>query len=173
MSALNIDLEELAAVVRLLKEAEFSEFRYTKGDVSLVVRRGELPAESSGGEAAATAAPTPPPAPTIVARTTAPKPSAPAPRTSESESIPRGPSSTVHAPLLGSFYATPKPGEPPFVRLGDRVEADTVVCIIEVMKLMNSVVAGVAGIVTAVHASDGDLVEHGQALFTIQPVEPL
>jgi len=79
----------------------------------------------------------------------------------------------VHAPLLGSFYATPKPGEPPFVRLGDRVEADTVVCIIEVMKLMNSVVAGVAGIVIAVHASDGDLVEHGQALFTIQPVEPL
>jgi acetyl-CoA carboxylase biotin carboxyl carrier protein len=75
----------------------------------------------------------------------------------------------VTAPLLGSFYGAPKPGDAPFVSVGDRVEADTVVCIIEVMKLMNSVVAGVAGIVAAIHANDGELVEHGQTLFTIQP----
>jgi acetyl-CoA carboxylase biotin carboxyl carrier protein len=80
--------------------------------------------------------------------------------------------STVKAPLLGSFYSTPKPGEPPFVAVGDRVEANTVVCIIEVMKLMNSVEAGVAGVVSAVHAADGELVEHGQPLFTIRAAEP-
>ena len=170
MTVLNIDLEEIAAVVRLIKGAEFSEFRYAKGDVSLVVRRGELPADS-GGETTAAAAPTPPPAPKVVAPVPARQPGAP-PRGPGSETALQGPSSSVTAPLLGSFYGAPKPGDPPFVRVGDRVEPDTVVCIIEVMKLMNSVVAGVGGTITAVHASDGELVEHGQALFTIQSVEP-
>lgn len=73
----------------------------------------------------------------------------------------------VVAPWLGTFYFAPKPGDPPFVHIGDRVTADTVVCIIEVMKLMNTVTAGVAGVIAAVHARDGDLVEHGQPLFTV------
>ena len=157
---MNIDLEELAAFIRLIKELEFSEFRYAKGDVSLVVRRGELsveaPAEARPLEAAAKS-------PTPVA-------SAPAAATRiQPSNVSPGPVSSVTAPLLGSFYGAPKPGDAPFVSVGDRVEADTVVCIIEVMKLMNSVVAGVAGIVAAIHANDGELVEHGQTLFTIQP----
>jgi acetyl-CoA carboxylase biotin carboxyl carrier protein len=73
----------------------------------------------------------------------------------------------VIAPLLGTFYSTPKPGDAAFVKIGDRVTADTVVCIVEVMKLMNSVTAGVAGVIAAVHVRDGDLVEHGQPLFTV------
>ena len=171
MTALNIDLEELAAVIRLIKEAEFSEFRYAKGDVSLLVRRGELPADGGGGEATTAAALAPHPTPKVVPAA-ASQPSAPSPRGRGSESAPQGSSSSVTAPLLGSFYGAPKPGDPPFVSVGDRVEADTVVCIIEVMKLMNSVVAGVAGVIAAVHVSDGELVEYGQSLFTIQPVQP-
>lgn len=170
MTALNIDLEELAAVIRLIKEAEFSEFRYAKGDVSLLVRRGELPADG-GGEATTAAAPAPDPTPKVVPAA-ASQPSAPSPRGRGSESAPQGSSSSVTAPLLGSFYGAPKPGDARFVSVGDRVEADTVVCIIEVMKLMNSVVAGVGGVIAAVHVSDGDLVEYGQALFTIQSIEP-
>ena len=169
MTALNIDLEELAAVVRLIKEAEFSEFRYAKGDVSLVVRRGELPAANGGDEETRAAASTPRPSPKVMPAA-ASQPSAPSPRVPKSETVSQGPSSSVTAPLLGSFYGAPKPGDPPFVSVGDRVEADTVVCIVEVMKLMNSVVAGVAGVIAAVHVSDGELVEYGQALFTIHPV---
>jgi acetyl-CoA carboxylase biotin carboxyl carrier protein len=72
--------------------------------------------------------------------------------------------------MLGTFYGAPKPGEEPFVRVGDIVEPDSVVCIIEVMKLMNSVRAGMAGEVVAVLASDGSLVEYDQALIAIRPL---
>lgn len=73
----------------------------------------------------------------------------------------------MRAPFLGTFYSSPKPGEPVFVKPGDRVEPDTVVCIIEVMKLVNSITAGMAGVIAAVHARDGDLVEFDQPLFTL------
>ncbi len=56
------------------------------------------------------------------------------------------------------------------MQIGTRVDPDSVVCIIEVMKLMNSVVAGVSGVISAIHAADGELVEHGQALFEVIPV---
>jgi acetyl-CoA carboxylase biotin carboxyl carrier protein len=75
----------------------------------------------------------------------------------------------IRAPLLGTFYSTPKPGEPAFVKVGDRVEPDTVVCIVEVMKLMNSVAAGITGSIAAIHVRDGDLVEHDQPMFTVVP----
>lgn len=74
----------------------------------------------------------------------------------------------IPAPLIGNFYSAPRPGEPPFVNVGDRVEEDTVVAIIEVMKLMNSVAAGVAGTVTAVLAENGSAVEEGQALIRVK-----
>jgi acetyl-CoA carboxylase biotin carboxyl carrier protein len=72
--------------------------------------------------------------------------------------------------MLGTFYRSPKPGDAPFVEVGDKVETDSVVGIVEVMKLMNSVAAGVAGEVTAVHAQNGDLVEFDQPLFSVRPI---
>jgi acetyl-CoA carboxylase biotin carboxyl carrier protein len=72
--------------------------------------------------------------------------------------------------MLGSFYRSPKPGEAPFVEVGDKVDVDSVVAIVEVMKLMNSVTAGVAGEITAVHAQNGDLVEFDQPLFSVRPI---
>jgi acetyl-CoA carboxylase biotin carboxyl carrier protein len=76
---------------------------------------------------------------------------------------------TIDAPMLGVFYRAPSPGAPPFVDVGERVEAHTIVCIIEVMKMMNSVPAGVAGTITAVHVENADAVEYGQALFGVEP----
>ncbi|WP_448579835.1 acetyl-CoA carboxylase biotin carboxyl carrier protein [Thermaurantiacus sp.] len=75
----------------------------------------------------------------------------------------------VVAPSLGTFYRAPRPGERPFVEVGQRVAVGDDLCLIEVMKLFTSVQAPEAGIVVAVHAADGDLVEHGQRLFTIAP----
>jgi acetyl-CoA carboxylase biotin carboxyl carrier protein len=75
----------------------------------------------------------------------------------------------VPAPLLGIFYRAPKPGEPPFVEVGDKVQPDTIIGIIEVMKLMNTVRAGAAGEVLAISASNGDLVEYGQAILWVRP----
>lgn len=75
----------------------------------------------------------------------------------------------VPAPLLGVFYRAPKPGEPPYVEPGSRVEEDTIVGIIEVMKLMNTVRAGLRGEVVAVAARNGELVEFGEALLFVRP----
>jgi acetyl-CoA carboxylase biotin carboxyl carrier protein len=75
----------------------------------------------------------------------------------------------IVAPMLGTFYSAPAPGEPPFVDVGARVEPDTIVCIIEVMKMMNSVPAGVAGTIAAIHVENAQPVEYGQALFRVEP----
>ena len=72
----------------------------------------------------------------------------------------------VTAPSVGLFWRSPKPGAPPFVEVGDEVGPDDTVCIVEVMKLMNHVRAGTAGTVRAVHPENGQMVEHGDPLFT-------
>jgi biotin carboxyl carrier protein len=75
---------------------------------------------------------------------------------------------SVESPMLGVFYRAPAPGAPPYVEIGARVEPDTVVCLIEVMKMMNSIVAGVAGTVVEICAENAELVEHGQPLFRVE-----
>jgi acetyl-CoA carboxylase biotin carboxyl carrier protein len=76
---------------------------------------------------------------------------------------------TVASPLLGTFYRAEAPGAAPFVDVGTRVEPHTIVCLIEVMKMMNSVPAGVVGTVVEVCAENAQLVEHGAPLFQVQP----
>jgi acetyl-CoA carboxylase biotin carboxyl carrier protein len=74
----------------------------------------------------------------------------------------------VPSPLLGTFYRAPKPGAPPFVEVGAQVEEETVVAIIEVMKLMNTVRAGVRGTVTEILLGDGALAEYGETLLRVR-----
>jgi len=76
---------------------------------------------------------------------------------------------TVAAPMLGVYYRAPKPGAEPFVQVGSRVAADTIIGLIEVMKLMNAVPAGAVGEVVEIVAGDGGLVEYGQAILRIRP----
>jgi acetyl-CoA carboxylase biotin carboxyl carrier protein len=76
----------------------------------------------------------------------------------------------VRAPMLGAFYRSPSPGEPPFVQIGQHVKPDDTVCLIEVMKLFNSIKAGVEGEVVQIRVEDGALVEYGEALIVIRPV---
>jgi acetyl-CoA carboxylase biotin carboxyl carrier protein len=75
----------------------------------------------------------------------------------------------IASPMLGTFYRAHAPGAAPFVDVGSTVEPDTLVCIIEVMKMMNSVHAGVSGTIVEVCASNGELVEHGSPLFRVEP----
>jgi acetyl-CoA carboxylase biotin carboxyl carrier protein len=75
----------------------------------------------------------------------------------------------VRAPNLGTFYRAPKPGAPAYVEVGQLVEADTEVCLIEVMKLFTPVRAGNAGTVREICIADGQMVEFGQLLVTIEP----
>ncbi len=74
----------------------------------------------------------------------------------------------VRAPLIGTFYRAPKPGAPPYVEVGSPVTKETVIGIVETMKLMNSVYAGAAGVIAAIDASDGEFVEQNHVLMRIR-----
>jgi biotin carboxyl carrier protein len=76
---------------------------------------------------------------------------------------------TISAPMIGTFYRAEAPGASPYVELGTRVEPDTVVCLIEVMKMMNPIPAGVGGTIVEVCASNAEAVEYGAPLFHVQP----
>jgi acetyl-CoA carboxylase biotin carboxyl carrier protein len=75
----------------------------------------------------------------------------------------------IRAPMLGTFYRASAPGQPPFIEPGQHVKADDTLCLIEVMKLFNSIRAGVDGVVRSVLAENGSLVEYNQMLFVIAP----
>ena len=75
----------------------------------------------------------------------------------------------VYPPLPGTFYRAPKPGAEPFVQVGSSVDADSVVGIIETMKLMNPARAGVAGTIAEICAANGELLEDGQVLMRVRP----
>ncbi|MEO6368209.1 MAG: biotin/lipoyl-containing protein, partial [Steroidobacteraceae bacterium] len=109
----------------------------------------------------------PRPAPLVQQASTAPA-SAPAIASAPVAMPPAG-TRAVPAPLLGIFYHAPKPGEPPFVTVGSRVTEETTIGIIEVMKLMNTVRAGIRGEIVAIPASNGELVEFGAPLLFVRP----
>ena len=158
----DVDLDDLAAILELLDGLEFSEVRIEAPDLTVTVRRGDLP--PIAGE--------PPSAPPAAREPSRPARPAPVDRGAPA-AVPVLADTAVRvtAPMLGTFYRAEKPGDAPFVEVGDRVEPGTVLCIIEVMKLMNSVQAEVSGTVTDICAANGALVEYDQVLFAIRPEE--
>lgn len=149
---------ELVRIVEVLRSTErFSEFRLKAGDIEIEVKR-------SGGV---------PPAACVVAPAPGepPVPASPAPAAvpaAEVAALPPG-LELVRAPSMGVFYRSPKPGEPPFVEPGARVEPDTTVGLVEVMKLFSSVLAGCSGTVTHVLVADGAAIAEGQPLVAVRP----
>jgi len=151
----SLTAKDIAEIARLLDESRFSSLDLTVGDFRLKIRRD---GGWSGGDDR-----TEEPAPKA-----APAASEPPPEIGQEAGAARVGEIDVPAPLLGNFYAAPRPGDPPFVAVGDTVSEDSVVGIIEVMKLMNSVRAGVAGKVVAILAADGSAVAEGQPLVRIR-----
>ncbi len=143
--------KDIAEIAKLLDESQFTSLDLQMGEFRLRIRRDG--AWSGAEDDAADEAP--------VARAT--RPPAPA-----SASDPATDEVDIVAPLLGNYYSAPRPGEPPFVNAGDRVTPDTTIGIIEVMKLMNPIRAGVSGVVTAQLAENGKAVEEGQPLLRVK-----
>ncbi len=149
--------KELRDLIEFLIEKDITEFELERGDVKVRIRRG-------GEAAAAPAAPyVPAAAAPGGALATAPAAAGPAAPVEEAGLH------SVKSPIVGTFYESPSPGSPPFVKVGDAVEAGQVLCIIEAMKLMNEIESDVAGEVVKRLASNGQPVEYGQALFVIKP----
>lgn len=156
---MSLTAKDVAEILKLLEGSSFDSLDLEIDGMRVQLRRGG-PAGPGNGQlpvSAPSAAAVTPPVP--AARTALPM-AAPV-------EVPPG-ASAVTAPLLGVFYRAPKPGEPPYVEIGSRVEPGTIVGIIEVMKLMNTVRAGVAGEVVAIPARNGELVEYGEALLFVR-----
>lgn len=155
--------EDVKRVLKIVDQLECGEVRLEFGGLRLHVLKGHpvegrLPDTRPAFE---TRSPAPAPAPLVAAPTAHAIPAAPADMPASGH--------VVRAPLAGVVYHAPKPGAPPYVKVGQSVSPDDTVCLMEVMKLFQSVAAGVAGRVTQVLAEDGSQIAEGQALFAIEP----
>ena len=149
--------EDVKKILEIIDASEhLQELELVHGGFRLHVRRG-----------AAGAAPTEEPAPSPAApEPTVPTSVPPPPKLAVEPALGER-EIAIRAPMLGTFYRSPAPGEPPFVEIGKRVQADDTVCLIEVMKLFSSIKAGVDGVVTRILVENGAMVEFNQMLIVI------
>ena len=165
--------DDVLHILKLIDESKFDYFQLEVGELKITVSKGEPIPLSSSPQQVATA-PTPAPAP-VSARPAAAATqaaAAPAAQTAPASVEARAAAEgllTVTAPLLGTFYVAPEPGAPPFTHVGANVTEDTTVGLIEVMKVFNSVRAGVKGTIVEAVAQNGQFVEYGQTLFLVKP----
>jgi acetyl-CoA carboxylase biotin carboxyl carrier protein len=138
--------DDVREILRIIDESELDELRIETDEFKLHVVRGEAAAPAR--EAAA--------------------PAGQAERGAPAPAGANGATRTIAAPMPGTFYRSEGPGMAPFVDVGSRVEPDTVVCIIEIMKMMNSVPAGVSGTIVEVCAEDAQAVGDGAPLFRVR-----
>lgn len=150
--------DDIDHILKLIDGSDFDHLKLEMDGLKLELRKPGAALAAQVDPADVSVSPAP-----VTAPETAPAPSSTAPDPAAS------PGDDVPSPLLGTFYHASKPGAAPFVAVGDRITSETVIGIIEVMKLMNQVEAGVAGTVTEIVASNGELVEHGQTLIRVQP----
>ncbi len=139
--------DDVREILRLIDESNVEELSVETEGFSLYVRRG---GDEGGAPVSA-------------------EPDSPVAAPTRADGAVAGELHTVSAPILGTFYRAQAPDAAPFVDVGTRVEADTIVCLIEVMKMMNSVPAGVVGTIVGVCAENAQLVEGGAPLFHVRP----
>ncbi|MCC5839283.1 MAG: acetyl-CoA carboxylase biotin carboxyl carrier protein [Opitutales bacterium] len=137
-----------------MKRSELTEFEIEEKDLKLRIKRRDDSAPVVYGPL-----PAAPVAPAPAAAAAAPSPATAAPEKDEGRYI--------KSPMVGTFYAAPSPESPPFVKTGDTVEPETLVCIIEAMKVMNEIKAETSGRLVEVLVKNGESVEYGQNLFKI------
>lgn len=152
--------DDVLHILKLIDESKFDYFQLEVGDLKITVSKGE-PIPIAGATQPAAVIPAP-----VAAPVTASKPAAAT--AGKTAAVPEG-MLAITAPLLGTFYVAPEPGAPPFVKVGQQVTEDTTCGLIEVMKVFNSVRAGVQGTIVEVVAQNGQFVEFGQVLFIVKP----
>lgn len=146
-----MNIKEIASVADLMTKHDLSEFSIESEDMKLVIRRDRAPQ----------AAPQPPPPPPQPAAAGAPEQPQPQPAQQES-------AKTIDSPIVGTFYEAPAPGSAAFVSVGDEVDEETVVCIVEAMKVMNEVKAECKGRIKKRLVDNAQPVEYGQPIFEIE-----
>jgi len=159
--------EDVARILRIVDESDYEEVHIEVDDLRIDLRKSatsgasahDFPQQAGKERSRAHDEPR-----ATQAATAVPAEAEPVAR----EPVPEG-AVIIRAPMVGTFYRAPSPGEEPFVEIGDTVDPDTTVCLVEVMKLFHSVKAGVAGTVRTIPVENGSMVKHGQTLMVIEP----
>lgn len=152
------DLDRLKQLVEMMESHDLTEVHLRRGDEQWRLRRGPREVVHAVPQQYATQAPAPVPAHAAPAAASGPAP------TAEASGL-----IDIKSPTVGTYYASPSPGEPPFITVGSAVTAETIVCLIEAMKVFNQIPAEVNGTIAAILVNSGDAVEFGQPLFRVKP----
>jgi acetyl-CoA carboxylase biotin carboxyl carrier protein len=162
--------KELKELIEFLIEKDIAEFELERGDVKVKIKRAaDLPpvvlpdsrymaVQSAPPVAAAAATPSTPAGVDLTASASTPEPAV------EALHI-------VRSPIVGTFYESPSPGSPPFIKVGDMLEVGQVLCIVEAMKLMNEIECDMAGELVKKLVNNGQPIEYGQELFALRPAK--
>ena len=148
------DLDRLQQLVEMMEKHGLSEVSLRRGDEQWRVHRGAREVVHAA----------PPPMPYPMPTAQAAPASATAPAIAEASGL-----IDIKSPTVGTFYASPSPGEPAFVTVGSVVTPETIVCLLEAMKVFNQIPAEVSGTITAILVKSGDAIEFGQPLFRVRP----
>jgi acetyl-CoA carboxylase biotin carboxyl carrier protein len=152
--------KELKELIDFLIEKDIAEFELERGDVKVRIKRGTPEAASPAPQERIIMQ-----APASLPAVQAPPAVAPAP-----EPVPVAENlHMVRSPIVGTYYESPSPGSPPFVKPGDMVETGQIICIVEAMKLMNEIEADASGEIVKMLVANGQPIEYGQELFAIRP----
>ncbi len=155
-------IEEIKTIVKLMAENDLTEFKVEADSYNLCIKRGGSPAMVAAPVAMPAAVPAAAPALPAAA------PAAPAAVAAPAAAAPAAAMETIDSPLVGTFYRAASPDAAPFVKVGDKIGADTVIGIIEAMKVMNEIKAEKTGVVKDVLVGNGEPVEYGQPLIVIE-----
>lgn len=152
-----MDLKQIKTLAELMVEHDLSRVEIQDGDSMILLRRGHAPIVSAAPPQYAAALAPPPAA------------SAPVPAEQSAASAAADNELVVRSPMVGTFYSSPDPESPPFVNVGDTIGPETVVCLVEAMKVFNEIKAECSGRITNVLVKNASAVEYDQPLFAVAP----
>ena len=160
-----IDMRKLKELIRLMTANELLELDLRDKDEQVTIRRPNIHSAPQIMQAPAGLAQAVTMAPSVVAQSVAPAaPSKPAAPIDDTAGLIK-----IESPMVGTFYASASPDKPPFVSIGASVGPNSVVCLIEAMKIFNEINAGTTGTIEKILVKSGDAVEFGQAIFLVRP----
>ncbi|CEH32177.1 acetyl-CoA carboxylase [Aneurinibacillus migulanus] len=170
-----LKIHEIREIIKLVDQSAITEFKIEEEGTKISIKKGTVASVSqvtAMPAPAPQAVPTPTPEPVAAPKEVAPAPiqaAAPQATPVATEEVEEAGLHKITSPMVGTFYQSSEPGAAAYVKVGDKVKNDSVVCIVEAMKLFNEIEAEVSGEIVKVLVEDGQLVEYGQPLFLVKP----
>lgn len=168
-------IHDIREIIKLIDQSSLQEFEMESEGIKISIKKGSEQGKELNVSPVASLAPQPvepasvpkaeTPVSSPVQQLNETVPTVSLPNTTAEENLHK-----IASPMVGTFYAKPEPGAPTYVKVGDQVKPDSIVCIVEAMKLFNEIEAEVSGEIVKVLVEEGQLVEYGQPLFLVKPM---